>query len=377
MSSCGPAAGERFQAADGLLEEAQPVGDLAAQHRGRDVADLRLAVAQDPVGGGRVTGGQGDPGQPVGGPRRRAHGQRLRDGDGGRTTAQRLGRDGLDRCRDGVIAAPSQGDGRAASDDPEQAMPDGDRHEVRDDERDLQFLGPHRADRGPRLAHDPGDRPPAGWTVERSPPGAVGRSSRAYLAGRHQARQRQPERRQHAAVSQGSHEPDRSTRRRSEAQLHEGGAGHQGPGRPWRHPTGHPHRPALRRGDVGCLLPRPRPARAGHQPRRRVGDAGRPDRGPDGRPRADLPGGPAGAHRRVRRHQLDDGGVAGRGQARPAGRPRRGRPAQLRRHDARGDQPARHGPAERPAVRDLARGHRQPHRHRASRRTASTSSATR
>ena len=122
-----------------------------------------------------------------------------------------------------------------------------------------------------------------------------GRSTRAYLAGRHQARQRQPERRQHAAVSQGSHEPDRSTRRRSEAQLHEGGAGHQGPGRPWRHPAGHPHRPALRRHDVGRLLPRPRPARAGHQPRGRVGDAGRPDGGAHGRPRADVPGGPAGA----------------------------------------------------------------------------------
>ena len=35
-----------------------------------------------------------------------------------------------------------------------------------------------------------------------------------------------------------------------------------------------------------------------------------------------------------------------------AGRARRGRPAQLRRHDARGDQPARHRPAHRPAVRD-------------------------
>ena len=62
---------------------------------------------------------------------------------------------------------------------------------------------------------------------------------------------------------------------------------------------------------------------------------------------------------------------------RPAGRPRRGRPAQLRRHDAGGDQPPRHRPAVRPAVRDLARGHRQPDARRASRPTGSTSSATR
>ena len=45
---------------------------------------------------------------------------------------------------------------------------------------------------------------------------------------------------------------------------------------------------------------------------------------------------------------------------RRAGRARGGRAAQLRRHDARGDQPAGHRPAVRPAVRDQPRGRRQP-----------------
>ena len=54
---------------------------------------------------------------------------------------------------------------------------------------------------------------------------------------------------------------------------------------------------------------------------------------------------PPGARRRLRRRQLDGRGGARRGQARAPDRARRGRPAQLRRHDARGDQPPRHGPA--------------------------------
>ena len=50
----------------------------------------------------------------------------------------------------------------------------------------------------------------------------------------------------------------------------------------------------------------------------------------------------------------------GRRQARRAARARRGRAAQLRRHHARGDQPAADRPALRPAVRHLAGGDRPP-----------------
>ena len=48
------------------------------------------------------------------------------------------------------------------------------------------------------------------------------------------------------------------------------------------------------------------------------------------------------------------------GQARRAAGARGGRAAQLRQHDAGGDQPAGHRPAVRPAVRHLARGARPP-----------------
>ena len=62
-------------------------------------------------------------------------------------------------------------------------------------------------------------------------------------------------------------------------------------------------------------------------------------------------GQPAVARGALRRRELDGRRGARRRQARRAARPRRGGAAQLRQHDARGDQPAAHRPAVRPAVR--------------------------
>ena len=135
-----------------------------------------------------------------------------------------------------------------------------------------------------------------------------------------------------------------------------------------RRATAHPHRPALRRPDVGRVLHRPRMPDAGPEPRRRLGHPGRPDRGPPRRARGCVPSAPAGPRRRLRRRQLDAGRGARRGQAGHPGGACRGRPAQLRRHDARGDQPAPDRPAVRPAVRDQPRGLRQPDRDRRPRR---------
>ena len=94
------------------------------------------------------------------------------------------------------------------------------------------------------------------------------------------------------------------------------------------------------------LLPRPRPARA-----RTSTSASDPGSTPARRPRSWSPS--SGRSRQIRPALAvvygDVNSTAGRGarrgEDRPADRPRRGRPAQLRRHDARGDQPARHGPA--------------------------------
>ena len=118
------------------------------------------------------------------------------------------------------------------------------------------------------------------------------------------------------ADREGDHGGDRSTRRRSAAELHEGRPGHPGARRAIG-PAGHrPHRPALRRPDVGGVLPRARPARAGPQPRRRLGQPREPDR----RIMVALEGAfadldPA-LDRRLRRRQLDARGGARRGQAR-------------------------------------------------------------
>ncbi len=65
---------------------------------------------------------------------------------------------------------------------------------------------------------------------------------------------------------------------------------------------------------------------------------------------------------RPRRRQLDARGRALRGAAGDPDRPRRVRPAQLRPHDARGDQPGGHRPSLGAAVPALARGRGQPAR---------------
>ena len=129
-----------------------------------------------------------------------------------------------------------------------------------------------------------------------------------------------------------------------------------------RRPTAaHPHGSALRPGHVRRLLRRARPARAGHQPRGRLGQRtpcrprrswSRSTRSSTGR-RRPSPSSTATSTRpsppRIVVRQAAD-----------AARPRRGRAAQLRPVDAGGDQPAGHRPALRPAVRDQPGGRRQP-----------------
>ena len=122
------------------------------------------------------------------------------------------------------------------------------------------------------------------------------------------------------------------------------------------------HGPALRPGDVGGLLrgarrPRARPHARGRlrQPRRADGPGARAAR-------AGAAGRAAGPDPRPRRRQLDARSRAVRGPARDPDRPHRVRAAQLRPHDARGDQPGRHRPPLRAALPALARGRGQPAR---------------
>ena len=165
-------------------------------------------------------------------------------------------------------------------------------------------------------------------------------------------------------------------RRRRPAELHEGGPGRRRPPVEGRRAAPRPHRSALRRGAVGGLLPRSRPAPARPRPRCRLRQPGRSDRRPDGGARGRDRRAPAGRGRGLRGHQLDPRRGARDGQARDPARPRRGRPAQLRPVDAGGDQPGRYRPALRPAVRDQPGGARQPRAGRGSRGRRS-SSATR
>ena len=143
-------------------------------------------------------------------------------------------------------------------------------------------------------------------------------------------------------------------------------------------PGRRPHRPALRRQDVGRGPGRPR------LPARRTASWGSaPARTASRRPRScsrssrccveEQPG----RRRRRRRRQLDARLRARRGQARHPGRPRRGRPALVRLGHARGDQPRPHRPAVRPALHAQPRGGRRTCAPRASSRAASTTSATR
>ena len=112
------------------------------------------------------------------------------------------------------------------------------------------------------------------------------------------------------------------------------------------------HRPALRRADVGGVLPPARPARAGHQPGRRLGQHARQTAaimaGARGRAR------PSCARRWSWSTATSTPPSPPPWSRRSCGSrcPRRGRPAQLRPDDARGDQPPGHRPAVRPALRD-------------------------
>ena len=148
---------------------------------------------------------------------------------------------------------------------------------------------------------------------------------------------------------------------RGQAEFRQGRAGDPRAGDARPRPARRAHRAALRRTDVGGFLRPARPAAAGRQPGRRVGQRRR-------RQTAEVLVGMeaeftetfTGARGRVRRRELDDRRGARRGEARRPARARRGRAAQLRRHDARGDQPAAHRPAVRAAVRHVAGGDRAP-----------------
>ncbi len=145
-------------------------------------------------------------------------------------------------------------------------------------------------------------------------------------------------------------------RARRAPQLRQGGAGDpraRGAGAP---AAGRAHRPALRRAPVRGVLRPARPARAGREPGRRLGQPRPADGGGADRARAGLHGLPAGPGRGLRRRELQRGRRAGGRQAADTHRPRRGRPAQFRRDDAGGDQPPAHRPDIQPAVRDLSRG---------------------
>ena len=86
------------------------------------------------------------------------------------------------------------------------------------------------------------------------------------------------------------------------------------------------------------------------------------DRAGDGAPGAGAGRGAPRPGDRPRRRQLDPGGGADRGQDADPRRPHRVGAAQLRPHDARGDQPDRHRPALRPPLPAQRRGDREPAR---------------
>src|SRR5690348_4167117 len=145
-------------------------------------------------------------------------------------------------------------------------------------------------------------------------------------------------------------------RARGPAELHEGRAGDPRPGGARSRPADRAHRAALRPTDVGGLLRPARPAPAGCEPRGRLRQPRHADgRGPD-RDGTGVHREFTGPGRGLRRRQLHDRGGAGRREAWRADGARGGRAAQLRRLDARGDQPAADRPAVRAAVRHVAGG---------------------
>ena len=148
----------------------------------------------------------------------------------------------------------------------------------------------------------------------------------------------------------------RDDRGGSPAPVRQGGSALAGPAAA-RAGVPRPHGPALRSRDVPGLLrparhPRPRPP-PGHRLQ-----LSRPDDRPYARgTRGGHAREPPGHGRRRRRHELHARGRSGRRQARHPGGPRGGRPAQLRRPDARRDQPAPDGSRlEPPLLSDSDRG---------------------
>ena len=86
----GSTLSDRLQAGSRLRVEPQAVGDLAAQDGGVHVPDEGRSIAKDPIRGRGVAGREGDPRQPLGGPRRCVRREGLGQDDGSRTPAESL-----------------------------------------------------------------------------------------------------------------------------------------------------------------------------------------------------------------------------------------------------------------------------------------------
>ena len=171
------------------------------------------------------------------------------------------------------------------------------------------------------------------------------------------------------------------SRPRHAAELRQDGAGHRRRARALRARSQRrrAHRPALRPGDVGDLLRGARGAGARPHARGRLGLARRADRAGDraARARCCAPSGPTSSSSRAtstrpsRRRSRAARARGSRSRHVESG------PAQLRPHDARGDQPDRHRPPLRALLPALDRGRGQPRAPRASDASAGISSATR
>ena len=169
-------------------------------------------------------------------------------------------------------------------------------------------------------------------------------------------------------------------RGRGAAQLRQDGAGHRrAAARDARWPArSRPHRPALRPDDVGRSSSTSSACRAPDH-MLEVGSATHAVQTARVMERIEpvLERRAARPRARSRRRQLDARRGARRGQARHPAGPRRGRAAQLRPHDARGDQPDRRRRVQRLPVHPLRGGEREPARGGHRDRARSTSSATR
>ena len=151
-------------------------------------------------------------------------------------------------------------------------------------------------------------------------------------------------------------------RPRHAAELREDGAGDRRRARALRRRRvgDRPHGPALRPGDVGGLLRGARRPRARSHARRGLRQPRRADGARADPARARAPRGAPRRRPRARRRELDARRGAVRGAPRAADRPRRVRVAQLRPHDARGDQPRGRRPPLGTALPALAGGRGQP-----------------